>query len=141
MSKKTIAYILIGVIAIGGIIYMLSQKSSSLSSITGSLGQSGFEKDDTEAYNKMKALVPGGIPGWVTDAVKERYDTNPTMIGGYKSKAATFNDVLGAAAPSDEGTYPATSWSNGKKLRWPDATVFVPMWKIRTDLIAKYNSL
>lgn len=141
MNKKTIAFILIGVAALGGIIYLLMKKSGSVTAVTGSTGKSQFDKDDTEAYNKIKAMVANTPDyGWAAQYVTDRYNTNPVMLYGKPSKALTLHTVLGQLAPNPNGKFPATNWSGGKPLLWPDAD-FAKMWQIKTELENKYSPI
>ena len=139
MNKKVIAYILIGLAVIISIIYLLKSKGINVTAVTGI--NSAFDTDDNETYNKMKALIPGGVPAWVTQSVSERYKTSPGMLNGKASKALTFHDVVSAVAPNDNGTFPAAPWSGGRPLLWSNEAVMAPMYALRASLIAKYQQL
>ncbi len=142
MNKKTIAYFLIAILAIGGLYFMLTKntRSNSLIDMGASAAPTPFDLDDERAYKQIRALFPAKDYGWVDTLAKERYEYEPGYIGGNVSKAKTFLDTVGAAAPNPNGTHPATSWSGGQKLLWPDST-FVKAWEIINRLSAKYNTL
>lgn len=136
--KKTIAYILIAVVAIGAIYYLYNNKGSAAP--LGTKGGTPYEQDDDAAYNSMRSLIPAGDLAWVEPLVKERYEATPELIAGQKSKAATFLRTVGAVAPNQNGKYPPVSWSNGMPILWPDATM-AKLWDIQNSLTAKYNKI
>lgn len=137
--KKTIAYLLIALLAIAAIYYLLIKRGgASLSS--GTTGGTPFEIDDTAAYERMRAFLSAGELSWVEPLNKERFNTNPEYINGQKSKAATFLKTIGAVAPNPAGQYPPASWSGTTPLLWPDSTI-AQMWDIQNSLTAKYNKL
>jgi hypothetical protein len=141
--KKTIAYILIAIVAMGAIYYLYSQKNGSVTGTgIGSSGSGGtpFERDDDAAYNSMRAFLSAGELSWVDPLTIERFNTTPELIGGQKSKAATFLKTIGAVAPNPAGQYPPASWSGTTPLLWPDSTIG-KMWDIQNSLTAKYNKL
>lgn len=140
MNKKTIAFVLLGIGALGVIIYLVMNKKGTLSSGSGT-GSTPFEKDDLEAYNKIKAMVSSTTDySWAATLVTQRWSSNPTMVYGQPSRALTLHSVLSEVAPNNNGKYPASSWSGGKPLLWPDSD-FAKMWQIKTDLENKYSPI
>lgn len=136
--KKTIAYILIAVVALGAIYYLYNNKSAS--SALGSVGGSSFAKDDEAAYNEMRTFFNAGELAWIDDLVKTRWETNPGLVNGQKSKARTFLNIVGEVAPNPQGKYPPGHWTGTTPLLFPGENID-KMWKILEVLTSKHNKL
>ncbi len=141
MNKKTIAYVLIGIVALAGIYYLVAGRTGGSSLDSGnSTPTDPFDIDDTAAYNQLRNLIPKKDWGWMDDLVKEKYEYDPGTIGSYVSKAQTYQLVISSSAPNSNGKFPAASWTNGKPVLWPHDT-YTKMWAIINNLSAKYNTL